>query len=57
MSFVVEKVSEMVFISCKDSDMVVQAWDASEFTERKLKNAMKHISKNHCGNASFEIRI
>lgn len=41
MKFNVEKVSNMILIS--SNDVVFKAWDESEFTERKLNNAMKKI--------------
>lgn len=50
--FVIEKIANMVFIST-EHDIVWEAWDESEFTERKLKNAMNRISKGHCGNVEF----
>ena len=52
-TYKIEKVSNMVFITEVESDTVFDAWDESEFTERKLKNAMKRLSKNHCGNVKF----
>ena len=42
MNFIVEKVSNMIFIS--SNDQVYQAWDETEFTERKLSNAKKKIA-------------
>lgn len=53
MEFVVEKVSNMVFIT-DTQDIVWEAWDESEFTERKLKNAMKRLQKNHLCPITFE---
>lgn len=50
--FIIEKVSNMIFIS-SDSDVIFESWDESEFTERKLKNAMKRLSKNNLGNVEF----
>jgi len=41
MNFTVEKVSNMVFISC--DNQVFYAWDLEEFTERKLANAEKKL--------------
>lgn len=49
----IEKVSNMIFIT-SEHDTVFQAWDETEFTERKLKNAMNRLSKNHCGNIEFK---
>lgn len=54
MKFIIEKVANLVFITEKNSDTVFEAWDESEFTERKLKNAINRISKNYCGNVDFE---
>lgn len=51
--FIIEKIANMVFIST-EHDIVWEAWDEREFTERKLKNAMNRISKNLCGNAEFK---
>ena len=53
MKFVVEKVANMIFIT-SDCDIVFRAWDETEFTERKLNNAMKKLSNNYCGNVTFE---
>ena len=53
MTFKIEKVANMVFIST-DCGVIFNAWDETEFTERKLKNAMNRISKNLNGNAQFE---
>lgn len=53
--YIVERVSNMIFIS--RGDEVFEAWDESEFTQRKLNNAMKRIKKNHCGNAVFDIQL
>lgn len=52
MKFIIEKVSNMVFIT-SEQDTVFEAWDETEFTERKLKNAMKRLSNNYCGNVEF----
>lgn len=54
MKFTVEKVANMIFI-VSDCDTIFKAWDETEFTERKLKNAMKKISDNLNGNAEFKI--
>lgn len=56
MKFKVEKVANMIFIT-SDCDTIFNAWDESEFTERKLKNAMNRINKNLNGNAEFERRF
>lgn len=53
MKFKIEKVANMIFIT-SDCDVIFRAWDETEFTERKLKNAMNKISVNLCGNAEFE---
>ncbi len=45
MNFIVEKVSNMIFIS--SNDQVYQAWDETEFTERKLSNAKKKIAARY----------
>lgn len=43
--FIVEKVSNMIFISCEGQ--VYKAWDEEEFTERKLANAEKKLRACH----------
>lgn len=40
--FKVEKVANMVFVT-DSTNQVWKAWHESEFTERKLNNAMKKI--------------
>ncbi len=52
MKFTVEKVSNMIFITA--DGIVFKAWDKSEFTERKLNNAMKKLTNQYKGNATFE---
>ncbi|MBQ8691269.1 MAG: hypothetical protein IJ516_05545 [Phascolarctobacterium sp.] len=42
MIFTLEKVSNMIFLT-GDQDIVFKAWDESEFTERKLSNAIKKL--------------
>ena len=42
MTFKLERVSNMVFLTC-DCDVVFKAWDVSEFSERKLSNALKKL--------------
>ena len=41
MKFKIEKVANMIFITA-DQDIIFKAWDITEFTERKLQNAIKH---------------
>lgn len=53
MKFKVEKVANMIFIT-SECDTIFKAWDESDFTERKLKNAIAKIKNNLCGNAEFE---
>ena len=52
MVFKIEKVANMVCIT-SDCGTVFKAWDEGEFTERKLKNAIRKISDNWNGNAEF----
>ena len=52
MTFVIEKVSNMVFITT-DCGTIFNAWDESEFTERKLNNAMNKIRRCYNGDISF----
>ena len=42
MTFKLERVSNMIFLTC-DCDVVFKAWDVSEFSERKLSNALKKL--------------
>lgn len=42
MTFKLERVSNMIFLT-GDCDVVFKAWDASEFSERKLSNALKKL--------------
>ena len=52
MKFTIEKVANMIFITT-DCDVIFRAWDETEFTERKLKNAINQITINLCGNSEF----
>lgn len=49
--FIIEKVANMIFLSSLDGDdkpdTIFRTWDEEEFTERKLKNAMKNIQANY----------
>lgn len=51
-TFIIEKVANMVFIST-ENDIIWEAWHEEDFTERKLNNAIKRLTKNHCGNVEF----
>lgn len=42
MQFIIENVANMIFIATKN-DVIFASWNTYEFTERKLKNAMKRI--------------
>lgn len=53
MTFKIEKVANMIFITT-DCDTIFRAWDETEFTERKLNNAINRIKKEYNGNATFE---
>ena len=39
------KCSNMIFVVNTGADMVVKAWEDEEFTERKLNNYVKKMSK------------
>lgn len=56
MKFVVKKVANMVFI-VTDCGTIFKTWHESDFTERKLKNAMNKIQKECYGMAIFDIRL
>ena len=53
MKFKIEKVANMVFIT-SDCGTIFNTWDESEFTERKMNNAIKKISANYNGTVTFE---
>lgn len=44
--YIIEKVSNMIFITTP-GDIVFYAWDESEFTQRKLNNAIKKLRNQH----------
>lgn len=48
MTFTIEKVSNTIFIVA-DCGTIFKTWYADEFTERKLANAMKKITKDLSG--------
>lgn len=50
--FTIEKIGSTIWIRT-DCDVFWDVWDESEFTERKLKNAINRITKRLCGNAEF----
>ena len=52
MTFIIEKVSNMIFIN--SGETIFKAWDEREFTERKLSNAIKKISDNYPGKGRCE---
>ena len=43
MTFVLEKVSNIIFLTAQNSDVIFKAWDVDEFTERKRSNAVKKL--------------
>lgn len=43
MTFVLEKISNMIFLTAQNADVIFKAWDIDEFTERKLANATKKL--------------
>ena len=52
MKFKIEKVANMIFVT-SDCGTIFNAWDEYNFTERKLNNAIKRITNNLNGNATF----
>lgn len=57
MEFVVKKVSNTVFIVTNDCHTIFKTWHESDFTERKMRNAINKITKQLNGNATFEILV
>lgn len=53
MKFKIEKVANMVFIT-SECETIFKAWNEEDFTERKLKNAMKKIQSNYKDKVIFE---
>lgn len=53
MKMEIQKVGNMVFL-VGESDIVFKAWDEHSFTERKLENAKKRISRDLNGNVTFK---
>lgn len=51
MKFIIEKVANMIFMTC--DDIIFYSWDEEEFTERKLNNAMKKIHACYKGTVEF----
>ena len=43
----------VVYIIGQQSGHVWKTWDSYDFTERKLSNAIKRITKGHDGNCKF----
>lgn len=52
MKFTIEKVANLIMITT-DCGVIFKVWDEREFTERKLNNAIKRISRNLNDNAKF----
>lgn len=52
MKFIIEKVSNMVFIT-SDCGVIFKAWNVEDFTDRKMNNAMNKIKKNYTGEVTF----
>ena len=50
--FRIEKVSNMIMI-IDECGQVWRAWDETEFTERKLKNAVNRIKRNYQKEVEF----
>ena len=53
MKFKIEKVGNMIFITA-EQDIIFKAWDEYEFTERKLRNAIKKIKSCYPGDGRCE---
>jgi ribonuclease PH len=52
MRFKIEKIANMIFIT-SECGIIFKAWNEEDFTERKLKNAMKKISGGYNELVSF----
>ena len=52
MKFKIERVANMVFVT-SDCGTIFKAWNVEDFTERKLNNTIKKITKELNGNANF----
>lgn len=53
MKFTIEKVANMIFIT-SECGVIFNTWNETDFTERKLNNAIKRIQKNLNGCGEFE---
>jgi len=45
-TFEFQKIANMIML-VDENNQVWKAWDLREFTDRKMKNAMKRIEKNY----------
>lgn len=58
MRFIIEELANIIYITSLDNDgkkdIIWQTWKKSEFTERKLKNAMKRIQSGFKYKIEFE---
>ena len=52
MKFTIEKVANMVMV-VSECEVIFNAWNIEDFTERKLNNTIKRITKGLNGNATF----
>ena len=52
MKFTIEKVANMVMV-VSECEVIFKAWNIEDFTERKLNNTIKRITKDMNGNATF----
>ena len=52
MKFTIEKVANMVMV-VSECEVIFKAWNIENFTERKLNNTIKRITKDLNGNATF----
>ncbi len=52
MKFTIEKVANMVMV-VSECEVIFKAWNIEDFTERKLNNTIKRITKDLNGNAIF----
>ena len=56
MTFTIEKVANMIFVT-SECGVIFKAWNVEDFTEQKLNNTIKKISKDLNGNATFKNMI
>ena len=52
MKFTIEKVANMGMV-VSECEVIFKAWNVEDFTERKLNNTIRRITKDLSGNATF----